>query len=74
MKSITPERVCQRRLTLFTEQRHWSLGNTEGATSMSRVRAFSQKGLFLERFWRQFRISFGSHKPLSQTKRPENDV
>ena len=41
---------------------------------MSRVMAFSQNSLFLERFWREFRISFGSHKQLSKTKRPENDV
>ena len=41
---------------------------------MSRVMAFSQKSLFLEPLWREFRISFGSHKPLSKTKRPENDV
>ena len=37
------------------------------------VTAFSRTILFLERFWRKFRISFKSHKPVSKTYRPEND-
>ena len=41
---------------------------------MSRVKAFSQNSLFLEQFWREFRISFWCHKPLSKTKRLENDT
>ena len=41
---------------------------------MSRVMAFLQNSLFLEQFWREFRISFWSHNPLSKTKRPENDT
>ena len=48
--------------------------NPERATSMSRLMAFSQNSSFLERFWREFRISFWSHKPLCKTKRPENDT
>ena len=41
---------------------------------MSRVKAFSQNSLFLQQFWREFRISFWCHKPLSKTKRLENDT
>ena len=37
------------------------------------VTAFSRTILFLERFWRKFRISFKSHKAVSKTYRPEND-
>ena len=37
------------------------------------VTASSRTILFLERFWRKFRISFKSHKPVSKTYRPEND-
>ena len=33
--------------------------DTERATSMSRVMAFSQNSLILERFWCEVRISFG---------------
>ena len=43
--------------------------NPERATSMSRLMAFSQNSSFLERFWREFKISFWSHKPLCKTKR-----
>ena len=28
----------------------------------------------LEGFWRQFRTSFKSHKPVSKTYRPKNDI
>ena len=38
----------------------------------TRVTAFSLTSLFLERFSREFRIS--SHKPVSNTKTPENDI
>ena len=38
----------------------------------TRVTAFSRTSLFLERFWREFRIS-KSHKPVSKTYRPKND-
>ena len=38
-----------------------------------RVMAFSRTSLFLERFWREFRISLNSHKPVSKTYRPKND-
>ena len=38
----------------------------------TRVTAFSLTSLFLERFSREFRIS--SHKPVSKTKTPENDI
>ena len=37
------------------------------------VTAFSRTSLFLERFWRDFRISFKPHKPVSKTYIPEND-
>ena len=37
------------------------------------VTAFSRTNLFLERFWREFRISLNSHKPVSKTYRPKND-
>ena len=30
--------------------------------------------LFLERFWRELRISFRSHKPVSISKTPENGI
>ena len=35
---------------------------------------FSQNSLFLERFWREFIISFWCDKPLGKTKRSENDT
>ena len=37
--------------------------------------AFSRTSLFSERFWREFRISFKSHKPVSKTYslRAKND-
>ena len=38
----------------------------------TRVTAFPLTSLFLERFSREFRIS--SHKPVSNTKTPENDI
>ena len=38
------------------------------------VTAFSQTSLFLERFWRELRISFKSHKAVSKTYRPRNDI
>ena len=37
------------------------------------VTAFSHTSLFLERFWREFRISFKSRKPVSKIYRPKND-
>ena len=37
------------------------------------VTVFSRTSLFLERFWREFRISFKSHKPVSKPYRPKND-
>ena len=41
------------------------------------VTAFSRIRLFLERFWREFWISFKFskfHKPVSKTYRPKNDI
>jgi len=35
--------------------------------------AFLRTSLFLERFWREFRISFKSHKPVGKIYRPKND-
>ena len=35
--------------------------------SCARVSAFSRTSLFLERFWREFWISFKFHKPVSKT-------
>ena len=46
--------------------------NVERATSMYST-AFLQTSLFLERFWRQFRTSSRSQKPVSKTYRPTND-
>ena len=40
----------------------------------ARVTAFSRTSLFLERFWREFWISFKFHKPVSKTYRPKNDI
>ena len=37
------------------------------------VTAFSRTSLFLERFWREFRISLKSRKPVSKIYRPKND-
>ena len=41
----------------------------------TRVMAFLRISLFLERFWRKFRISFKSHKTVKKKKayRPQND-
>ena len=39
-----------------------------------RVTAFSRTSLFLERFWREFWISFKFHKPVSETYRPKNYI
>ena len=39
----------------------------------TRVTALSRTSLFLERFWRECRISFKSHKPVSKTYRPKNN-
>ena len=39
----------------------------------TRATAFSRISLFLGRFWREFRISFKSHKPVSKIYRPKND-
>ena len=33
----------------------------------------SMTSLFLERVWREFGISFKSHKPVSKSYRPKND-
>jgi len=38
------------------------------------VTAFSLTSLFLERFWREFWISFKFLKPVSKTYRPKNDI
>ena len=35
--------------------------------------AFSRTSFFSERFWREFRTSFKSHKPVSKTYRPKKD-
>ena len=40
----------------------------------TRVTVLSRTSLFLERFWREFRISFKSHKPVSKTYRPKNNI
>ena len=40
----------------------------------TRVTAFSRTSLFLERFWCELRISFKSHKAVSKTYRPKNDI
>ena len=37
------------------------------------VTVFSRTGLFLERFWHEFRICFKFHKPVSKPYRPKND-
>ena len=37
------------------------------------VTAFSRTSLFLERFWREFWISFKFHKPVSKTYRHKNN-
>ena len=39
-----------------------------------RVTAFSRTSLFLERFWREFWISFKFHKPVSKTYRLKNYI
>ena len=46
-----------------SEQRPWA-----------RVTAFSLTSSFLERFWREFWISFKYNKPVSKTYRPKNDI
>ena len=40
----------------------------------ARFTAFSRTSLFLERFWREFWISFKFNKPGRKTYRPKNDI
>ena len=48
--------------------------NLERATSVYSCHGvFTDQVVFLERFWREFRISFESHKPVSKTYRPKNN-
>ena len=44
-----------------------------GQLTCTRVTAFSRTSLFLEHSWREFRIFFKSHKPVSKPYRPKND-
>ena len=48
-----------------------SITQSEQMSHGSRHHVFAHK-LFLERFWREIRISFKSHKPVRKTYRPEN--
>ena len=66
------------RLTCVT-QKSLSLPKQEPITRSEqlpcdRVTSFSQTSLFLERFWREFWISFKFHKPVSKTYRCKNDI
>ena len=65
----TPQSLSQFSASLDASQ---GAHNVERATSMY-SRAFLQTSLFLERFWRQFRTSSRSQKPVSKTYRPTND-
>ena len=47
--------------------------NQERATSI-RSCPFSRTSLFLEQFWREYRISLKFHKQVSKTYRPKNDI
>ena len=42
--------------------------------SCAGVKAFSRTSLFLQRFWREFGISFKFHKPVSKTYNPKTDI
>ena len=68
MKQTTPGRCC-------SHNTEWQKSITRSEQlPCARVTAFSRTSLFLERFWREFWISFKFHKPVSKTYRPKNDI
>ena len=52
---------------------HFNLDQEPISWNEQNFTAFSRTSFFSERFWREFRISFKSHKPVSKTYRPKKD-
>ena len=63
----------------FSSLHEWKNGFRQETITRSeqlpctRVTAFSRTSLFLEKYWREFRRSFKSHKPVSKPYRPKTD-